>query len=156
MPRRRLSPRAARQATRHLDQRLSDLNIPSTPRGGWVRAVRNALGMTQTQFARRMQISQQGAALLESAEVDGGITLDRLNRAANALGCDVQYVLVPRKPLETMIGEQALKRAEQKLARVNRSQALEASALASEAFDVTVEDLARELATNRPTDLWNS
>lgn len=111
--------------------------------------------MTQAQLGRRIGITRQAVALLEESEVDGGTSLGRLQRAADALGCDLQYVLVPRKPLEQMVADQARYRAQQKLGRVNRSQALEASAMTSASLNRTVTDLARELELNRPSDLWN-
>ena len=152
---RKSSPRAARQATRRLDQRLSQVQVPDAPRGGWVRSIRKALGMTQTQLAKRMGITQQSTAKLENDEISGNVTVERLSRAADALGCDVRYVFLPRQPLEQMIASQAERRAEQKLARVNRSQALEASALASTALKGAGQERARELEVNRASDLWD-
>ena len=54
-----------------------------------------------------------------------------------------------------MVADQARNRAQQKLGRVNQSQALEASAMASDAFAATVADLANEIEIQRPSDLWN-
>jgi hypothetical protein len=78
-----------------------------------------------------------------------------MRNVADALGCDLKYVLVPRKPLEKQITEQALKRASKKLGRVNQSQALEASAIEKESLSRAVTDLAREIEIKRPADLWN-
>jgi len=64
----------------------------------------------------------------------------------------LQYVLVPRRPLGDMISDQARKRAEQKLERINRSQALEASAVSTSEM---IDDLAQELEVNRPSELWD-
>ena len=147
--------RAARQATRRLDQKIAHLQVPAVPTGGWVRAVRTALGMTQAQLARRMAIARQNVASLESNELNGNVTLSRLARAAEELGCELRYVLVPKQPLEEIVANQARRRAEQKLGRVNRSQALEASAMSAESLSNTVADLARELEMNRAADLWD-
>lgn len=147
--------RTARQATRRLDQRIADLLVPAVPKGGWIRAIRMALGMTQAQLAKRMGIARQNVASLEADEVDGAVTLARLARAANELGCELHYVLVPRKPLEDMVAEQARRRAEHKLGRINQSQALEASTMATDSLSRTVTDLAREFELNRPSDLWD-
>jgi hypothetical protein len=78
-----------------------------------------------------------------------------LKRAAQELGCELQYVLVPKVPLEKMIADQALRRAKKKLGRVNQSQALEASAMSADSMANTVADLARELELNRAKDLWD-
>jgi hypothetical protein len=87
--------------------------------------------------------------------LDRSATLDRLERVARELGCELRHVLVPKVPLESMIAEQALRRAEKKLGRVNQSQALEASAMSADSLASTVADLARELELNRAADLWD-
>lgn len=145
-------PRTVRQTTTRLDRILVDAEILKVPKNGWIRAIREAISMSQTQLARRMGVSQQAVHNLERAEVDKSITLARLQRAADALGCELTYTLVPRKPLQTLVTDQSLKRAKQKMKRVNRSQALEASAGASTSM---INDLAREMAMNRPADLWD-
>jgi len=155
MKTKKLQPRTARQATRRLDTALRGLQLPARPRKGWIRAIREALGMTPNQLARRMGITRQAVALTEASELDQSATLGRLNRAAKELGCELQYVLVPRAPLESMIAEQALRRAAKKLGRVNQSQALEASVMSADSMSSTVADLARELELNRAADLWD-
>ena len=149
------APRAARQATRRLDQKIAHLQTSAIPKGGWVRAIRTALGMTQAQLAKRMVIARQNVASLETAELNGNVTLSRLSRAAAELGCELRYVLVPKQPLEEMVANQARRRAEQKLGRINRSQALEAAAMSADSLSNTVTDLARELEMNRTADLWD-
>ncbi len=148
-------PRVLRQKTRQLDKVLTTVRIPKQPRRGWVVALREALGMTQTQLARRMEIARQSLDQLESNEVKGTATLARLQRAADALGCDLQYALVPREPLADMVADQALRRAQKRLGRINQSQALEASAMPTSSLSDAVTDLARELELLRPIDLWN-
>lgn len=152
---RNISARTARDMTRRMDAALADAHIPPRPRSGWLRSIREALGMTHTQMARRMGIARQNAARVEKDELAGRATVLRLQKAADALGCDLQYVLVPRKPLEKMIAEQATRKAQRKLDRINASQALEASAVATKALDATIADLAQELALQRPADLWD-
>lgn len=148
--------RTSRQKTRQLDTALSSIQFPKRPRGGWVQSIRDALGMNKTQLAKRMNISQAAIAKLEASEAEGGITLSRLQRAADALGCEVVYALKPKSgSLSEMISQQAHQRAKEKLARVNESQALEASALSSDSLAETIADLANEMEVERSSDLWN-
>ena len=91
---RKTQPRLARQKTRQLDDELAAAKIPSRPRSGWIAAIRQALGMSKTQLARRMKIVRQSLNNLESNELKGTITLASLRNAADGLGCDLQYVLV--------------------------------------------------------------
>ena len=147
--------RVARQKTRQQDDTLRTVKIPPRPRGGWIAAIREALGMNPTQLARRMGIARQAVNRLEADEIRDAVTLARMRRAADALGCDLQYVLVPRGLLTEMVAEQAKRRAEQMLGRVNESQALEASAMPSTTLSDAVIDLAKEIEVRRPADLWN-
>ena len=147
--------RVARQQTRQLEHALSNVRVPPRPRNGWIDAIREALGMTKTQLAKRMGIARPSLNRLEANEVSGSITIASLQNAADALGCELRYALIPKVPLTEMVNKQALRRARQKLGRVNQSQALEASALESENLVEAIADLAKELEVRRPTDLWN-
>ncbi|NNF17640.1 MAG: helix-turn-helix domain-containing protein, partial [Gammaproteobacteria bacterium] len=87
--------RVARQQTRHLEQALSDVRVAERPRNGWIDAIREALGMTKTQLAKRMGIPRPNLNQLEANEISGSITIASLQKAANALGCEFRYVLMP-------------------------------------------------------------
>ena len=152
---RRRSPRMARQMTRQLDDVLAAVELPPVPRSGWIASIRQALGMNKTQLAKRIGITRPSLDELESNETRETITLASLRKVADALECDLQYILVPRKPLEKQVAEQALKKATSRLGRVNQSQALEASALEASSLSKAITDLAKELEVTRPSDLWN-
>jgi len=141
--------------TRQFDDTLAAVDMPSRPAVGWIASIRQALGMSKTQLANRIGVTPPSVSELESNEVRETITLSSLSKVANALECDLQYVLLPRKPLEKLIAEQALKKASTKLGRVNQSQALEASALEANTLSRAIADLAKEFEINRPMDLWN-
>ncbi len=105
-------------ARRHLDKRLNplrDKDALARPPKGWVKAIREALGMTTAQLADRLGVSQPRAVNIEQAEVSGVISLQSLERAAQALDCELVYALVPRKPLEEIAGERAVLRASKRL-----------------------------------------
>ena len=90
---------AAAEARRSLDRILAPyLEVHRRPPArGWVRAVRDALGMTAEQLGERMGITQPSVNRLELSEAAGTIQLNTLRRAAEALGCEVVYALVPRR-----------------------------------------------------------
>ena len=117
-----------RDATRQLDQRfkaLRPLVAVSRPPKGWVRAVRDALGMTGTQLAKRMGVAQPRVFEIEHAEISGSLTIKSLERAAEALGCRVIYALVPEKTLAETVKQQAELVAERQLAQVEQTMSLE-------------------------------
>jgi hypothetical protein len=102
-----------------------------------------------------MGIARPNLNALEMNEISGSITLGSLQKAADALECELRYVLVPKCSLSETVRKQALHRAQQKLSRVNQSQALEASAMVPASLSQAIADLAQELEVQRPTDLWN-
>lgn len=123
------SAAARRTARRALDRRFEGLRALASqaalPRGGWVQAVRESLGMTATDLAARMGITQTSVLRLEATEREGRAQLDTLRRAADALGCDLVYALVPRRPLESMVEERARLKAASLLGQVEHSMLLE-------------------------------
>jgi predicted DNA-binding mobile mystery protein A len=147
--------RVSRQRTRQLDAKLAEVNVPRQPRNGWAQSIREAVGMNKVQLAKRMGVSHASVNQLEANEVSGSITVSRLQRAAEALNCEFAYVFIPKSSLSEMVHEQALKRARQKLTRVNQSQALEASAIGSKELSDAIADLAREIEVQRAADIWN-
>jgi predicted DNA-binding mobile mystery protein A len=145
-------------ASEQLDQRLNELR-PLTkavrPSRGWIRAVREALGMTTAQLGKRMDVQQPRIVELEKAEINGNITMRSLERAAEALGCRVIYALVPHKPLTETLEERALQAARRQLSSVEQTMRLEAQAVNDEEQRKrTIQRLADELL-KRPARLWD-
>src|ERR1700734_4038782 len=122
-----------KDAIRHLDKRfaaLRPLANSARPPKGWLRALRDALGMTTAQFGRRLGVSQPRIIELEQSEASGGVTLNTLQRAAEALGCRLVYALVPERPLADTVREQAESVAGRQLAAVEHNMRLEDQAVA--------------------------
>lgn len=121
----------------------------------WVRAIREALGMTTTQLADRLQMKQPAIVQLEKREADGGATIGNLKNAADALGCDLVYYFVPRKPLQKMIEEQAYRTAAETLARVSHSMKLEGQGTSIEVERKQIEMIAKELIRKQSRRIWD-
>jgi predicted DNA-binding mobile mystery protein A len=103
-------------------QQLRALQRP--PRG-WVRAVREALGMSAAALAARLGTTAGAAIRLEQSEAADRIRLNTLRRAAEALGCDLVYLLVPRRPLSTVVRERAHELAHSQVVAVEQTMRLE-------------------------------
>jgi len=121
---------SARRRSRHaLDRRLLDLRDLAgkamPPRDGWVRAIREALGMSAADLGGRMGASETSVLSLEHNEVARRVRLDTLERAADALDCDLVYALVPRHPLGQMVDDRARAVAGKLMGSVSHSMALE-------------------------------
>ena len=95
------------------------------PPRGWIKAIREGLGMTSAQLAARMDIRQPSFAELEKSEADKRITLASLERVAKALDCQLVYALVPNRSLSDRLAERAEDIAEEQLAAVDQTMKLE-------------------------------
>jgi predicted DNA-binding mobile mystery protein A len=91
------------------------------PSEGWIRVVRDALGMTAFELGSRMGVSQPRISQLERAEREGTIQLWNLERAAQALHSTLVYALVPIEPLEEVVRRQARLKAVDELAANSRT-----------------------------------
>jgi transcriptional regulator with XRE-family HTH domain len=84
-----------------LDDRLSLVSSQaakmSPPPDGWLRTVRDGLGISQREAAAAAGVTQQAFDQFEAGELRASITLERLQKAAAALGCEVVYFLQPAK-----------------------------------------------------------
>jgi predicted DNA-binding mobile mystery protein A len=125
-----------------------------TPRGGWVRAIREGLGMSAQQLGARVRVKRQTIENLERSEANGKITLDSLNRVAKALGCRVVYALVPEKPLDEMQRERARQIAESVVKPVSHSMRLEAQSIGKREERRQSEELVQKLLLGDPKKLW--
>ena len=133
------------QARRRLDERfrrLRPLADEPRPHKGWIRAIRDALGMSSTELAARIGVSQQSVSQMEHSEVQDTITLDTLRRAANALNCDLVYLLEPRTSLDEAVREQAHKKAARHLAPLAHHSRLEDQALSDDDEAAQLEEFA--------------
>lgn len=95
------------------------------PPRGWVRAVREALGMSAAVLASRLGITAGAVIRLEQSESADRIRLETLRRAADALNCDLVYALVPRRPLGAVVRERARQLAQVQVAAVEHTMSLE-------------------------------
>lgn len=145
-------------ARRQLDKRLMSLENPEAfarPPRGWVKAIREALGMTAAQLGARLGVSQVRALALEKGEVSGSITLASLERAANALDCRLVYALVPRKPLQELVEERASKLGHRRLQATRHTMALEAQAVDAAEERAQLNRLVQELIDKAGSKLWD-
>ncbi|MGC8511067.1 MAG: mobile mystery protein A [Acidimicrobiales bacterium] len=141
-----------RTARRRLDQRLVGLDLGQTPPRGWIRAIREALGMSTRELGRRMGLTQSRVSQIERAEELGSLRLETLDRAARALNCQVRYVFVPHEPLEDMVRRQARRRAEAEVDVVTHTMALEDQAPEPDVIRAQVEELTERFIDDR--NLW--
>jgi predicted DNA-binding mobile mystery protein A len=143
------------RARQSIDERLSGLKPEDRfrpPPKGWIRAIRDALGMTGVQLAARMKVRPQTVEALEKSESLGSVQLSTLRRAAEALDCTLVYALVPNSSLEEAVKERARKIAQHDLERVAHTMKLEAQETGDAGREERIEEYIRSL---KDRDLWN-
>jgi predicted DNA-binding mobile mystery protein A len=109
---------------RHFDQ-WQELRRLARPPRGWIHAIRTALGMSAATVAARLGTTAGAVTRLEQSEAAERIQLNTLRQAADALGCDLVYLLVPRLPLGDVVRDRARELAHQQATAVERTMQLE-------------------------------
>ena len=126
------------------------------PRTGWIRAIRDALGMTGEQLAQRLSVNKQRISRIEQDEILGRVTLKTLQDVAEALDCKFIYGFVPRESLERMVKKNARALATKRMKRSNQTMRLEKQELSEkdkeEAFEVIIGDITDTM----PRSLWDA
>lgn len=145
----------AAQSRARLDPRLEQMRPTeryAPPMRGWIKAIRQALGMTAAQLAKRMGVRQPSIVAIEQSEARGTIELATMRRAAEALDCTLVYALIPNKPLDATVKERARAFARQRWKPVEHSMLLEDQQVKRNESDAYLEDTIRE--TN-PSRFWD-
>ncbi len=140
----------------HLDKALARWRSldHARPRGGWLRAIRDALGMTTRQMAHRVGVSQGAVSIAERSEARNDISLATLQRYAAALECELVYALVPKRPLAAVVEEQADRIARDQVSRVRHSMALEDQSTSQKVAEREVAEVRQRLLNGKPSRLW--
>lgn len=119
----------AKQLKRALEPFAATKNVPR-PQRGWLRAIREATGVSQREMAARLRKTPTLAAKLEKSEAEYRITLGSLRDAAEALGCHLVYALVPKSgSIQQLAEEGARTKAAVNVRAVEHSMALEDQAV---------------------------
>ena len=155
----RKSSRTRRLEVSRLDEYFQTLKSKSelrrqAPSQGWVRAMRGAMGMSAAQLANRLGVSRAAVYQLEDRESSRTVSLKQLDKAADAMGCDVFYTLVPRSTVEQTIRAQSKKKAEAKLYKANLSMGLEAEGVRDKKFVTAVSSSSSLTEALTDRTLW--
>ncbi len=145
-----------RIARQRLDERLSAFKPESrfaVPPKGWIRAIRNALGMRAYQMGTRLGMKQQSVTKMEKSEGYGTIQLKTLRQAAEALDCTLVYAFVPNTSLEDAVQTRAREIASNELARIGHTMDLEAQSISKAKREAQIDEYIRDNLRER--DLWD-
>jgi predicted DNA-binding mobile mystery protein A len=133
--------------------RISSINVPS---GSWVFSLRNALGLSLSQLAKKMNISAQSVKEIEEREKEGRITLKILKDIANALELKFVYGFsAPNSSLEKILKKQANKVAREIVQRTDKNMKLEDQGNSKNRLNKAIKERTQALIDNQDKCLWD-
>ena len=138
---------------RALDKKTSDLKSAKNivlQSSGWIKTVREAIGMTVSQLAARLGVTQPRITKMESNE--DNLKLSTMKKAAEAMNCEFVYYFKPKTTFQNLVDEQAQKKAAEVLKTVNVNMALENQEIAE---DEVVKDFASDLINTKIKQIWD-
>jgi len=133
--------------------RFSSIASVNRPMKGWIRAIRDALGMNMRQFADRLGVSKSRIPRIEQDEITGSLTLKTMNRVADTLDCVFVYGFVPRISLDDTVKKQASIVVERRMNRLMHTMNLEAQGLSSKNAKKAFNNMVVEIIDS-PSVLW--
>lgn len=143
-------------ARKQLERRVAPLRelVVMPPPRGWMKAIREALGMSTRQLAARMKAAPSRVPAIEKAEVSGATTLKTLREAAAALNCTFVYAFVPTKPLDDILRDRAAQKAAQDIARLDHTMRLENQALRKADLADEQRHMIEQILAGSTRSLW--
>lgn len=144
---------------RQLDDALNrwrSADLSPRPPSGWIKAIRESLGMTATHLAGRLGVTTSTVTRLETSEADDTISLATLRRAAEALGCELHYVLVPKQSLADTLEARATELARRQMAAISHTMALEGQSTSQDIIEAQTHILAENLIKGSRRALWRN
>lgn len=144
-------------ARKNLDRRLGFLRDEPliAPPSGWIKAIREALGLTTRQLAARMGVVPSRVTAIEKAEITGATTIKTLRETAEAMNCTFVYAIVPTDSLDAILRNQAIKKADSELARYHHTMRLENQALTKDDLATERERLVANMLAGSPRRVWD-
>ena len=138
---------------RALDKKTSSLSDAKNviPKGSsWINAVREAIGMTAVQLAKRLGVTQPRVAKMEANEEN--LKLSTMKKVANAMNCDFVYYFKPKSTFQNIVQTQAQKKAEEIILGVNLNMALENQDIDSKE---AIDDMAADFINKNTKRIWD-
>jgi len=132
---------------------LSGIAIPPS---GWIKAIRNTLGMSMQQLANKLSISKQAVLDIEKREADGSITIKSLRELGRVLDMELVYGFVPKDgSLEAMIEKKANELATKIVLRTSNTMKLEDQGNSKERIEKAISERTEEIKKEMPKILWD-
>ena len=143
------------QLNEKIDQ-LTDLQHVIVPPIGWIKAIRNGIGMSMEQLGKKLSITKQGVMDIGKREKEGAITIKSMQEIAKAMDMKLVYGFVPNEgDLEQMIETRAIEMAKKIVERTSNTMKLEDQANSKERIEKAIKERASEIINKTPKILWD-
>ncbi|MDA3857557.1 MAG: hypothetical protein PF480_04835 [Roseovarius sp.] len=144
-----------RQAESKISQAFKASGAFEKPVGGWLATFQEAIGMSAPVLAKRLGISRNSVYSSIEKERLGSISVNQLEKMANAMGGKLIYAIVPREGnIEQIIMTQARKKAKRIIQRTRAHMVLEEQTEGLRSQEEMIEELASDLVREMPRDFW--
>jgi len=144
----------AQQYRENVNRARSQVSGLFMPSEGWIRTTRKALGLSGAQLGRLRGMTRASVSNLERAELEGSVTIKRMQQMAESMGCRFVYAVVPEGDVEEVIRMRALNRARTQVREASVHMALEAQALSPQKLEAEIERIANELIEASSPEIW--
>ena len=135
-------------------QAFTEMASVTRPIKGWIRAIRDSLGMNMRQLANRLGVSQSRIVKIEQDELSGALTIKTLEKVADKLDCVFIYGFAPRSTLENTVRNQAACIARERMNMISHHMYLEAQELTNHHSKAAFESMVEEILES-PSKLWD-
>lgn len=126
------------------------------PKEGWVRYIRNSLGMTLEQLATKLSVSKQSIRGMEQREKEGAVTLKTLREVGRAMDMELVYGFVPKDgSVEALVQRKARELAQKIVYRTSANMSLEDQQNSAERLNKAIEERTLSLMYELPRSLWD-
>ena len=123
---------------------------------GWIKAIRNGIGMSMEQLGKKLSITKQGVMDIEKREKEGAITIKSMQEIAKAIDMQFVYGFVPdADSLDQMIEMRALEMATKIVQRTSNTMKLEDQENSKERIEKAIKERAAEIINKTPKILWD-
>ncbi len=97
---------------RHIEKRSKALRpVLMHPQKGWIREMRQALGITLAKLGDLCGLATPTIAQAERRELEGKLSLETLRKTAEAMNCELTYSFIPKSDMTEFIEKKAYEKA---------------------------------------------
>lgn len=124
------------------------------PKKGWIREIRESLGMSMEALGRRMGVIKQRIERIEKDELESKLTLETMRKVAEALDCEFVYFIKPKQTLAGTITDEAIRVADVEISALNKTMTLEKQRVSSATLMLKRNEIAADLIKKYDRKLW--